>query len=109
MQTELEGLEVQPVLSGNDDFPIQHTTCRQLRPERVDDFRKIAVQRLLIAALDVDFIPVPEDQGAKPVPLRFENPLAHRRQLVHALGEHRQDRWVYGEIHASSYTGTTNP
>ena len=66
---------------------------------------EIAVQRLLVAALDQDLVSVAKDERAKSIPLRFENPFIARRQFTSSLGEHRQDRWVYWKIHASWYTG----
>ncbi len=104
MKPKLQRLEIEPAILGDDDFAIQHATRRQLRPQRLEQFGKIAVQRLFIAALDLDLVPVAKNQRAKPIPLRFEDPRFAGGQVVHSLGEHRQDRRVDGKIHAHCYT-----
>ena len=104
MNAELQRIEIEPAVLGDDDFAIEHAAGRQLRPQRLEQFGEIAIQRLLIAALDQDFVAVAEDQRAKPIPLRFENPCSGGGQFVDSLGEHRQDRRVYRKVHASCYT-----
>ena len=46
----------------------------QLRAQRLDELGEVAVERLLVAALDEDLVAVAEDQHAKAVPLRLEDP-----------------------------------
>jgi hypothetical protein len=46
----------------------------QLRGQGLEQLRKVPIQRFRIAALHKDFVAVAEDQRAKPVPLRFEDP-----------------------------------
>ena len=60
---------------------------------------KVAVQRFFVAALDQDLVPVAENQRAKPIPLRFENPCSAGGQFADSLGEHRQDRRVHRKVH----------
>src|SRR5581483_226322 len=61
---------------------------------------KVAVERLLVAALNQDVVTVAKYHRAKPIPLRFEDPLITTRQLRHAFREHRQDRRVNRQLHA---------
>jgi hypothetical protein len=51
--------------------------------------------------LNQEFVPVAEDQRAKPVPLRFEDPILARPQLVNSFSEHRQYPRIHWKIHAS--------
>ena len=44
--------------------------------KRLDQLGKIAVQRFFVAALDQDLVAIAEDQGAKAVPFRFEDPVS---------------------------------
>ena len=45
----------------------------------VEQLGKIAVQRFFIAALDENLVAIAEDQRAKAIPLRFEDPGLARR------------------------------
>ena len=67
--------------------------------QRLEQLGKVAVQRLLVAALDQDLVAVAKDQRAKAIPLRFEDPVAACRQFADSLGEHRQNRRVHGKMH----------
>src|SRR5262245_36350594 len=104
MNAELERLEVEPAILCDDELPVEHRTARQLRLERLEQLGKVAVQRFLITALDQDLLAIAEDQRAKSIPLRLEDPAFTGRQLANSLGEHRQDRRVYGKAHVSSYS-----
>ena len=78
MNAELQRLEIEPAILGDDDFAIEHAAIGQLRPQRLEQLGKIAIQRFLIAALDQDLVPVAEDQRAKPIPFRLEDPIFRR-------------------------------
>jgi hypothetical protein len=78
----------------DDDLAIQHTTGRQLREQCVVQFREVAVERLEIAALDVDVVSAAENQRAKPIPFRLIRHGTACRQLFAELREHRLDRRV---------------
>ena len=60
---------------------------------------EVAVERLLVAALDEDLVAVAEHERAKPVPLRLEDPVAGVRQRADPQGEHGRDgegdRWQH--------------
>ena len=74
VKAELECVEIEAPIIGDDDFAIEHATGRQLRLQRLEKLWKVAVQGLCIAALDLDFVAVAEDQCPKTIPLRFKNP-----------------------------------
>ena len=57
------------------------------------------------AALDEYLVRITKNQGAKSIPLGLEDPILTRWQLIHSLGEHRQQRRVYGKVHVSWYNG----
>ena len=107
MKPQLQRVEIEPAVLGDHDLAIEHAAVRQLRAQRLEQLGKVAVQRFLVAALDQDLVAVAEDQRAKSVPLRFEDPVFACRQFIHALGEHRQHRRVDGKIHASCYNAIT--
>src|SRR4051812_9326284 len=100
MKPELQGIEIQGAFIRDYDLPIQNAAGRQLLEQSLGQLREIPIQRLLITALQQYFVAVPEDQRSKPVPLWFEDPVAVGRQFIHSFGEHRQQRWVYGKVHA---------
>ena len=58
--------------------PSSDAALGQLRLQRVDELREVAIERLPVAALDEDFVAVAEDQRAKAVPLGLEDPVARR-------------------------------
>ena len=60
MKTQLEPVEIEPVVLHNDQFAVQHATRRQGREQRLHKFWKISIERLLIAALDEDVCAVAE-------------------------------------------------
>ena len=60
--------------------------------------RKIAIERLQIAALDVDVVGRAKHDRSKPVPLGFEQQAGGCRDGVDELGEHRLD----GRLHQAN-------
>jgi hypothetical protein len=99
MKTQLERVEVEPGLASDHEFAIEHAAGRQLRQQGIDHFREVSIERFLIAALDQDLVSVSKDQHPKAIPFRLEDPCAAFRQFSDFLGEHRQDRRIYGELH----------
>ena len=65
-----------PPSGGDDDLAVEHEprVGAAERPERALELGEVPVQRLEVAALDVDLGPVPEDEGPEPVPLRLVDP-----------------------------------
>src|ERR1700694_4728596 len=79
MNPKLQFLEVEPIVLRDNDFAVEDASTGQLRAQWLDKLGKVSIQRFRIAALHKDFVPVAEDQRAKPVPLRFEDPCLARR------------------------------
>ena len=103
MQPKLKQVEVKFVVIDDNNLSVEDAPRRQRRAQRIEQLREITLQRLLIATLNEDFIAVLEDEGTKSIPFRLENPASVRRQFIHALGEHWQNRRVNGKIHAPCY------
>jgi hypothetical protein len=82
VETELQRFEVERAVSGDDNLTIEHASLRKRRPQRLNHLGEITVQRLLVAALDQDLVAIAEDQGAKTIPLRLENPASHLGQFA---------------------------
>src|SRR5947207_647159 len=105
MEPQLQRIEVEPSLAGDDDFAIEHAALRQLRLQRVGELREVPIEWLLVATLDEQLISVAEDERPKAVPLRLEDPAVAGWQLSHSFGEHGQDRRIDRKTHAAWYTG----
>ena len=75
MQAQLQRIEIKLILVHDDDLPIENAARRQRGTERIQQLRKVAVQRLFVAALDQNLIPVPKYQRTKSIPLGLENVL----------------------------------
>ena len=88
----LQGLELQSARARDDQLAVDHAAFRQLFKQRRGEFRKVAVHRLQVAALQQQVVTVAEHEGAEPVPLRFEQPAVAARDAVHPLGEHGPHR-----------------
>ena len=101
MNTKLQRIEVEPTILCDDDFAIKHAAIGQLRPERLEQFGEVAVQRFFVAALDQDLVSVAKHQRTKSIPFRFEDPCSACRQFANALGEHRQNWRVHRKVHTS--------
>src|SRR5919106_4123799 len=106
MNAELQGIEVERAILRDDDFAVKHAASGQLGAERLEQFRKVAVQRFFVATLDQDLVPVTKHQGTKPIPFRFEEPCSGHRQFTYPLGEHRQNRRVHRKIHILVFYST---
>ena len=96
MDAQLKRVEVEAPVPCDDDFPVENRAVWQLTPEWVDEIGKVSVERFLVAALDQDFIAVPEDERSEAVPLGLVDPSLSLGQLAHALGEHRQNGRIDG-------------
>src|SRR5207253_2745016 len=99
MKAELQGIEVERAIVCDDDFAVKHTARGQLRAKRLEQFRKVAVQRFFVATLDQDLVLVAKHQGTKPIPFRFEDPCSAYRQFADSFGEHRQNWRVHRKMH----------
>ena len=97
-------VEIQLGVLYNNDFAVQDAARRQLRFWRVEQFCKIAVQRLLITALNRDLVAVSEYGRPEPVLFRLEKPVCSLRQFANSLGEHGQYRRIHWKLHNYPYT-----
>ncbi len=84
MKAQLQRFEVERVILGDDDFAVEHAARGQLRAQRLEQFGEVAVERLVIAALDQDLVAVAEDQarGTHPISVRRSS---LRRAVVRRL------------------------
>src|SRR5437870_6717822 len=99
MKPKLQRIEVERAISGDHYFAVEHRSVGQFFTDRLEQFRKVAVQRFSIAALDVDFVVIAKDEGPESIPLRFEDPICGHWQFADAFVEHRQHRRVNGKVH----------
>src|SRR2546426_12398221 len=97
MDAEEQRLEVEPVGARDDDLAVEDAALRERGGERRDELREVSVHRLLVAALEQDVAAVAEDERAKPVPLRLEEPSLAVRQRVGGAGQHGLDRRIEGQ------------
>src|SRR3954453_4363003 len=95
MQPAQKRLEV----SGDDDLAVQCEPSGGQCPERADQLGEVARERSLVAAAQVDFLAVAEDQAPEPVPFRLVE-VSPPRELSLEAGEHRRQRRSHGERHA---------
>jgi len=75
VEAQLERVEIEFVVSDNDNLTIEHATLRERGTQRIKQVREVAVERFLIAALDEDLVAIAEDEGAEAVPFGLENPI----------------------------------
>lgn len=90
MDALLQRLEVQAVVGGDDDLPVDHTAMRQLGPDRGDQLGEVAGHRPLVAATQFDLITVAKADGAESVPFGFIRRV--RRDCGDRFGQHRRHR-----------------
>jgi hypothetical protein len=92
-------LELEALGTGDDHLAIDHALVGQPLPQRLSELREVAVERLEVAALDVDLVAVPEHDGPEAVPLGLEQPATVVGDGVHGLREHglhgRLDRQLH--------------
>src|SRR3954464_6034030 len=99
MESHLEEVEAQTLLARDHYLAVEDASFRKLRLERSEQLGEIAVERLLVAALDEDVVAIPEDQGAKAIPFGLEDPPFAGWKRADPLGEHRQNWWIDSEVH----------
>jgi hypothetical protein len=92
MEPELQRVKIQPLRGRNHDLAVHHAVPGQLLYQRVVQFRKVAIERPGIAALDVNVVRAAKHNGTKPVPLGLVQIGARLRELVRELRQHRLDR-----------------
>src|ERR1700676_3303604 len=99
MKTQLEGIEIQPVIRCDHQFAIEHATLRQPGPQSIDHLRKVAIERFFIPALYQYVVSVAKYQYPKAIPFRLEDPGASLWQLINSFREHWQNRRIHRKLH----------
>src|SRR4051812_30272784 len=105
MDAQQERLEVEAVRSGNDDLTIDDAALGQVRLERRWQLGEVAVERLQVSALDEHLIAVAEDDRAKAVPFRLEQPAVGLRNVLGELGQHWFERRLERQVHGGDSSG----
>ena len=90
MQPELQRVEIEAARGDDDDLAIDDATRRQPLEQCVVQLGKIAIERLQIAALDVD-VARREKRSRESRPIWARTDSRHPRQGVGDLGQHRLD------------------
>src|SRR5204862_3899598 len=90
MQSHLQGIELETFVADDDDLAVEDAALWQLRLQRWNKLREVAIERSLVATLDVDLVAIAEEERAEAVPLRLEDPAFAGRQLADSLGQHWQ-------------------
>jgi hypothetical protein len=91
MNPKLERFEVEDSALRDDELAVQDRPFRQRSLERLRKLRKVPIERLAVATLDEEFAPVLENERAKAVPLRLEDPTVAVRERGDALRQHRKN------------------
>src|SRR5207249_2202774 len=91
VQSQLQGVEVEPTLGGDHDLAVDHAPSWQAGAKARFQLRKVPVERLQLTALDVEPVAVAEHDGPEAVPLGLEQPAVARGQVRRELREHRLD------------------
>ena len=91
MQTHLQGVERQPTLELDHQFPVDYELRGGHLGQERDDLRKITPQRLAGLCPQVDTVANLEGQAPKAIPFGFILPVAVRiRKLFGGKGFHRR-------------------
>src|SRR5688572_20032760 len=104
MQAELERVEVESVVRRDHDLAVEHAPLGKASFEWLLEIRKVTVERLEVATLDVELVLVLEDERAEAIPLRLVEELVARGDRGRELRQHRLDGRIDGEreLHAPS-------
>src|SRR5260370_6300242 len=76
MEPKLERVEVEAVVPNDHNLSVEDAARRQGRTYRLQQLRKVTLERLFVTTLDQDLIALAKHQRAKAIPLRFEDPLS---------------------------------
>src|SRR5579864_3140426 len=102
MDPLLQGAEVEPAGADDHQLSIQHDFRLAKLEERRKYLRKVASHRPPAAADQLDFVPVPKDQGPEAVPFGLVLP---RVALGNSVLGHRRQHWLHvgpdGQAHGS--------
>src|SRR2546428_9338713 len=102
MDAQEQRLEVEAPGADDDDLAIDDAALGERVGERRQELGEVAVQRLLVTALQQDLVPVPKHQRAKAVPLGLEEPALAGGQRFGGAGppglEGRAVRPAHGSV-----------
>ena len=108
VDAQQERLELERAVAGDHDLAVEHASLGQVRLERLGELGEVAIERLQVAALDVQLVAVAEHERPEPVPLGLEQPAVVRGQPGARLGQHRLDGWLERESHGPHDTARGN-
>ena len=97
MDALLQGVEVQALRPRHHDLAIEHAAFGQGLVQRLFQLREVAVQGLLVAALDEGLVAA-KHQGAEAVPLGLEQEAGRIGQCGCVLGQHGLNGWGGGLV-----------
>lgn len=100
MDAELKCIEIEMTIVGDHEFAVENAFLGKLLAHRFKHLGEVAVERLFIAALQENLIPIAKYEDAKAIPLGLVDPVPLGRDLFDAFGEHRKDWRIYGDVHA---------
>lgn len=92
-------LEFEAGVAGDDGLAVEDAALRQVRPERLGQFRKVAIKGFAVAALREDLVSVTEHERTEAVPFGLEQPALTIGQVRYSLGQHGVDRGLDGQAH----------
>jgi hypothetical protein len=97
----LQSVEVEAVPVGirDDDLAVDDAPVGDRREQWLDQLREVAVERLLVAAREMDLVAVPEDDAPEAVPLRFVEEVTLVRDRPRQLRQHRLQWRHHRQLH----------
>ena len=86
MEPQLQRIEVEPVRRGDHDLAVHDAALGQPLEQRLVQLREVAVERLRVAALDVEVgAAAAEDDRAEAIPLGLEEEVARSGRVSASL------------------------
>src|SRR5207245_4790012 len=92
MDPQEERLEVEPVLARDDDLAVEDAALWERGAKGRLELGEVPIERPQVATLDVDLVPVSEDERSETVPFRLEGPDVPFGKRFRKLGQHPLDR-----------------
>src|SRR5207248_10981722 len=92
VDAEQERLEIEAARAGDDDLAVEDAAGGNLASGRLAELREVAVERPLLAALQVWLAAVPEDEAAEAVPFRLVEPVLAGGNVLGPLRQHGVER-----------------
>src|SRR5262249_16095736 len=92
-------IEIEASRPRDDDLPVHHAALGQRLPQGLHQLRKVALQRLPIAAFKLERVVLAKNHRSKTVPFGLITPLAASRDLLLQLREHWPNRHLNRQSH----------